>query len=154
MPYTLRNQKVELFPTMYYRSSIDLGDAAQDSLFEFGFGFHPDLSQERVRHFAKKRFNQIKPRAVLGRVDVTKAVRPRCQVGARLPGDMGRMIIQNNPNRHPSRIISVQVLEQRDELPAAMSLLDPRHDVPVMQIQRSQDRKSPVPFVFRVATDG
>ncbi len=117
---------------MHYRSGIDFGDPAQNSLFEFGLGVHPDLPQERVRHLAKERFDQIEPRTMLGRVNITKAVGSRCQVGARLLGDVGRMIIQNNPNRHPGRIMGVQVFEQRDEFPAAMTLLDPRHDVPVM----------------------
>src|SRR5437867_7463496 len=144
MVYTLSNQKIELFPTMHHGSSIDLRDPAQNSFFEFGFGFDPDLPQEGMRHLAKERFHQIEPGAVLGRVNITKAVGSGCQVGTRLLGDVSRMIIQNNPDRHPGRIIGVQVFEQRDELPAAMSLLYPRYHVPVLQIQRSQDRKSPM----------
>src|SRR6266699_1220332 len=145
--YVSGSQKIELFPTMHYRSSIDFRDATLNPFFEFSFGFHSDLPEKSVRHLAKKRFDQIQPGTVLGRVDVTKAVRPCCQIGARFLGDVSRMIIQNNPNGHPRRIISIQVFEQRHKLPAAMSLLDSRHHVPVVQVQRSQDRKGPVPFV-------
>ena len=86
---------------MDYRSGIDFRDPAQNSLFEFGLGLHPDLSQKRVRHLAKERLDQIEPRTVLGRVNITKAVGSRCQVGPRLLGDVSRMVVQNNPNRPP-----------------------------------------------------
>src|SRR6266576_6461146 len=98
MPYTSRSQKIELFPTMHDRSSIDFGDPAQDSLLKLLFGFHTDLPQERVRHLTEKRFHQIEPGTVLRRVDITKAIRPCCQVSACLLGGVRRMIIQNHPN--------------------------------------------------------
>ena len=69
-----RSQQIEVFPTMHDRSSINLGDPAQDSLFKFGFRFYSDVPQESVRHLAKERFNQIEPRPMFGRVDITEAV--------------------------------------------------------------------------------
>jgi hypothetical protein len=35
-------------------------------------GLHPDLLQERVRHLAKERFDQIEPRTMLGRVHAAR----------------------------------------------------------------------------------
>ena len=120
---------------MHYRSGIDFRDPAQDSFFEIGLGTYPDLPQERMRHLAKERFHQIEPGAVLGRVNILKTVGPGCQVSARLLGDVSRVIIQNNPDGHLERVVGIQIFEQCDKFPAAMSFLHSRHDMTVMQIQ-------------------
>ena len=60
---------------MHYRGGVDFGDSAQDSILELGFGFHAHVSQERPGHFPKERFHQVEPGAMLGRVNIRKAVR-------------------------------------------------------------------------------
>ena len=123
---------------MYHGSRIDLGNPEEDSLFEFRFGFDPDLPQERVRHLAKKGLHQVEPQAMFGRVDVRETVRPTRQISARLLRDVRRVVVQDNSDRQLGRIIGVQIFEQRDKLPAPMSFLDSSHHMPVVQIQRSQ----------------
>ena len=108
---------------MHDRRSIHLSNSKQDSLFEFRFGFDPDLPQKRARHLPKQGFHQIEPGAMLGRVNVREAVGPRCQVGARFFRDVRRVIVQDDPNRHSGRVVGIQILQQRDKLPAAMPLL-------------------------------
>ena len=84
---------------MHHRRRVDFRDPKENALFEFRLGFDPDLPQESVRHLPKECFDQIKPGTVLGRVNVGETIRSSGQVGARLFGDVSRMIVQNNPNR-------------------------------------------------------
>src|SRR5438552_2029530 len=74
------------------RRRIDLGNSQENSLFEFLFGFDADMAQERVSHLPEKRFHQVEPRTVFGRMHVLERVGLGPQIGARLLGNMSRMV--------------------------------------------------------------
>src|ERR1035438_6032034 len=52
----------------------------------------------------------------------------------------GRMIVQNDSNGAADRVVSVEILEQSDEFPAAMPPLNTSCDMTLVKIQRRQDR--------------
>ena len=79
------------------------------------------MSEERTRHLAEQRLDNVKPRAVSGSIDVLETIGPGGQKGPRLLGDVGRMIVQNQPDGEVGRIVTIQVLQQGDKLPAAMA---------------------------------
>lgn len=64
---------------------------------------------------------------------------------------MRRVVVQDQPDRTIRRIVSIQILEQGDELHASVPLLDARGDVPVMQVQRCQDRPRAIADVLMIA---
>ena len=154
MMYGLQASRVDHRASIVYysdRSGAVGGNPLKNPRFEFRLGPNPDLSQERARHLAKERFHQIQPRAMRGRVDVAEAVGPASQIGACLLGNMGRMIVKDHPYDHMGRVMSIHIFEQRDEFPAAMPVLDPGHDMPVVQIQRRQNGQCSMPLVLIVA---
>ena len=57
---------------------------------------------------------------------------------------MRRVVVQQDSNDGFSRIVRVEILEKTNELAAAMPALDAGSDVPVMQIEGSQDRDRPI----------
>src|SRR6202049_2190484 len=71
--------------------------------------------------------------------------------GSGLLGDMRRMIVQNDSDGAVGRVVLVEILEQSNEFPAAMSPLDTSGDMPLVQIQRREDRTRPKTFVFVIA---
>ncbi len=85
-----------------------------------------------------------------GRQHVLKPVGARLQIRARLFRGMTGVVIQDHANRAIRRIMGVQILEQRDELRAPVPLLDARGDVPVMQVQRCQNRPSAIANVLMI----
>src|SRR5229473_3312671 len=69
--------------------------------------------------------------------------------GSGLFGDMRRMIVQNDSNGAAGRVVLVEILEQSDEFPAAMSPLDTSCDMTLVQIQRREDRTRPKAVCIR-----
>ncbi len=120
------------------RFLIDFGDSLQNSVLQLLPGSNSDVFEKRSSHLAKQGLGDVKPGAV-GRCEhVFKPVGTFGQPGACLSGDMRRMIIQDDPDRTTGRIPDVQLCQQGDEFNAPVTLLDPRNNVPVVQIQRRQ----------------
>jgi hypothetical protein len=65
-----------ILPSEYHRSGIHFLEVQVDSLDEFLFAVHPDLSEHAAGHLAEHILHQIEPRAVLGNEDELKALRP------------------------------------------------------------------------------
>src|SRR5713101_7222324 len=81
------------------------------------------------------------------RVYVLKAVGAGGQVSSRLSGGVGGVIVEDDANGAIGWIVCVQILEQQDEFRASVPFFNPRRDMPVVQIQRRQNRpgsKAPV----------
>src|ERR1035441_2823374 len=64
------------------------------------------------------------------------------------------MIVKNDPNRAGCRIVSIEILEQRDELATPVTPLDPSDDVAIVEVQCGQNRACPQALVFMVACRG
>ena len=133
---------------------VHLCNTLQDTIPQLLPGLDPNVSEERAGHFAKERLDNIEPGPVRGRMHVLKSIGPRRQVGAGFFGNMRGMVIQNDPYRRVRWILRVQVLEQRNELPAAMPPFDSRRDMARVQIQGRQDGARAQPFVLMVAGHG
>src|SRR5216684_5117521 len=82
---------------------------------------------------------------------ILKAIGAGSQVGLSLFGNVRRMVVQNDPYGAAGRVVLVEILEQSDEFPAAMSPLDTSCDMTLVQIQRREDRTRPKAFVFVIA---
>src|SRR3970040_2413721 len=63
------------------------------------------------------------------------------------------MIIQNDPYRGFSGIISIQFFQQSNKFAASMSVMNLSNDMAIMQIQRRQNRQSPKALVFIIPHD-
>src|SRR5258708_8869027 len=90
---------------------------------------------------------------MLRRQDILKAVGTRGQKRLGFFGNMGGMIIQDDSDSAFRGIPRVEVAQQTDELNTAVAILDPRRDVAVLEVQRSQYRACAKPLVLMVAAD-
>jgi hypothetical protein len=64
------------------------------------------------------------------------------------------MIVQDDPNRAVGGVPGIEVGQKTGEFEAAMTALDPRCDVPVVQIQRCKDRAGARTFVLVITANG
>src|SRR5713226_9157777 len=64
------------------------------------------------------------------------------------------MVVQDQPDGAVRRIVSVQILQQGNELYAAMTLFHTGDYVAVVEIQRRQNGPGPIPDVLVIARDG
>src|SRR5206468_6310429 len=83
-------------------------------------------------------------------VNVFETIGTCGQKGSGLLRDVGRMIVQNEPNGAVRRVGGVEVLQQGDKLPAAMTPLDVRRYMTGMQVKGRQDGASPQAFILVV----
>src|SRR3972149_5137218 len=81
-------------------------------------------------------------------MNINKSPRRTGQIFHRLFRDVSRMVVQNNTNGGSCRIIISYFLQQRYKLRASMPIMNLGNDMTAMQIQGSQDRQGPQPFVF------
>src|SRR5258707_7394709 len=109
------------------------------------------MPEEGAGHLSEEGLDDVEPGAMFGCVHVDESVGAGCQILPCLTRDMRRVVIQQDSNDGFSRIVSVEILEKTNELAAAMPALDAGSDVPVVQIDGSQDRDSYHPAVLVVA---
>ena len=64
------------------------------------------------------------------------------------------MIVEDEPQGTVLGVVSIQVSQQGNELPAAMTAFDPTGDVARMQIQGGQNGARPQSFVLMIAGHG
>src|SRR5438876_11354186 len=64
------------------------------------------------------------------------------------------MIVEDESQGTVLGVVSIQVSQQGNKLPAAVTALDPTGDVARMQIQGGQNGASPQTLVFMIASDG
>jgi hypothetical protein len=70
------------------------------------------MSEKRSTHLGEEGFHQVEPGPVLGRMDILEPVGTSGQIGPGFLGDIGRMVVQNDPDPGMGRIIGVQILSQ------------------------------------------
>src|SRR6218665_2698956 len=87
------------------------------------------MAQEGSGHLREDRLHEIEPRAVLGGMDVLEAPRAACQVGHRLLGGVGAVVVQYDADDRLARIVLMQAFEQGDELATAVARLDVGDDL-------------------------
>jgi len=136
---------------MYHRTGIDFFDTFQYSLAKFLPGLHPDVPKKRSGHFSEQRLDDVQPGSMGRREHVLKSVGAGCQKRPRLFGNVCRVIVQDKPDRPFGWVVGVQILQQRDELPAAVTPFDSRRHMAVVQIQPGQNRAGPQALVFVIA---
>lgn len=132
--------QVKVFPSVHDRVGVDFGNALLDPLLEFGPGGNTDMSEKCSIHLGEEGFHRVEPRPVLRRMDILESVGTSGQVDPGFLGDIGRMVVQNDPDPGMGRIAGVQVLEKGDEFLAPMPLLYPGDDMAGGEIQGGQDR--------------
>src|ERR1700752_1424200 len=111
--------------------------------------------RRKVRAILEKvAFDQIKPGAMPGCVNVLEAPGARGELGHGLPGDVGRMVVQHHADDGLARIVLVQAFEQRDELHTAVALLDVGEDVSRVQVDSGENRYRAPTHILVVAPYG
>ena len=141
-------------PPVNYRFGVDFRDALENAAPEFLPGLNPDVLQEGARHLPKERLDNIQPRAVRGGQNVFESVGAGGQERLGFLREVRRVVVQNQANHTVRGVVVIQVLEQGDELPNAVTLLHPRRHVTIMQIQARQNGTRTQAFVFVIAGHG
>src|SRR5258708_5754396 len=138
---------------MNHWSRIDFRDSQQDAFAQLFPGTDSDVTQKGASHLAKEGLHNIKPRSMFGCQHVLEPVGAGCQKGLGFLGDVRRMVVQNDPYGAVGRIVLVQILKQSDKFAAAMSPLNARSNVALVQVQRRQNRTCSEALVFMIAAD-
>ena len=107
---------------------VDLGNALLNPVFEIGQELDPDVTKKGPAHLGEEGLDQVEPRAVLRCMHIFEPVGAGGQIGPGLLGDMGRMVVQDDPDLGFGRVVGIQILEQGDEFPAPMPFLHPAND--------------------------
>ncbi len=105
-------------------------------------------------HLGKQGLHQVEPGAVLGSMHIFEPVGAGGQKHPGFPGDMSRMVVQNDPDPGMRRIIGIQILEEGDEFLASMPFLDPGNDMAGREIQGGQNRGYSQSDILMIARDG
>ena len=124
---------------MHDRVGVDLGNTLLNPVFEIGQGLDPDVTKKGPAHLGEQGLDQVEPRAVFGCMHILEPVGPGGEIGSSFLGDMGRMVVQDDPDLGFGRVVGIQILEQGDEFLAPMPFLHPGNDMAVMKVQCGQD---------------
>jgi hypothetical protein len=109
------------------RLLVDVIDGGQDALREFLFGDDAHVAQHGAGELGEEALNEVQPRAMLRSEGKFEAALRLCrEPGFGFLGRVGRMIVEDNFDRGRSRIGRVEELQEFDELPRAVALLDKR----------------------------
>ena len=102
---------------------VDVIHGSHDAILEFLFGCNADVAQDGACKLGKEAFNQVQPGAMLGSEGKFEAARRLLgEPGFGLLGDVRGMIVEDQLDRGPGWIGSVEELEKFDELAAAMAV--------------------------------
>ena len=105
--------------------AIEEVDGGDDAFPELLFGRDADMAQHGAGQLGEEALDEVEPRAMLGSEGELEAARGLLgEPGFGLPGDMRGMIVEDEVDRGVGRIGFVETLEERDELAAAMAVLD------------------------------
>jgi hypothetical protein len=119
--------------------SINVIDGSHDAVLEFLFGSHADVAQNGAGEFGEETLDQVEPGAVLGcKGELEAALGLGGEPSFRLPGDVRRMIIEDQLDRRIRRIGGVEELEEFDELATAVSIFNQGMDFAGEQIDPGQ----------------
>ena len=134
------------------RRGVDFGDSQQDAIAKLLPGSDADVPKKGARHLAEKGLYDIKPRPMLRREHVLKAIGTSSQESLSLFGNVGGVVVQHDAYGAPGRIVLVEILEQRDEFATAMPALNAGCDMALVQIQRRQNGTGSKASVFMIAS--
>src|SRR3982074_3634017 len=100
-----------------------------DALFQLVFRGHPDVTQDRASELGEESLDEVQPRTMLGREGEREASRwSSVEPGSCFSRYVGGMIIEDELDRGAGRISGVEMLEEFDELSAAVALSPARRD--------------------------
>jgi hypothetical protein len=91
-----------------------------------------------ARHLPEHGLRKIQPGDVVGGQDIPEPIGSARQIGTRLVGYRRGVIVQDQADG-AGRIAAIQIFEQRNELYASVTRLDPSRDVCVMEFQTRQN---------------
>jgi hypothetical protein len=105
--------------------AIEFVHGCHDAILEFLFGCDADVAEHGAGELGKETLDEVEPGAMLGREGELKAASKLVgQPSLGLLGDMGRVIIKDQPDRRMGRIGSVDKLEKFDKFATAVAILD------------------------------
>ena len=135
--------------------AIEEVDGCQDAIPELLFGRDADMAQHGAGQLGEEALDEVEPRAMLGSEgELEAAIGLLGEPGFGLPGDMRGMIVQDKVDRRVGRIGFVETLEERDELAAAMAVLDHGVNLAGHKVDAGQQGDRAVALVFVVAGEG
>ena len=104
------------------------------------------MPQDGTGEFREEALDEIEPRAVIGGESEFEAVhRLIGKPGFGFPRDMCRMIVEDQLDRCARRIGGIEKLEEFDEFPAAMAILDQRMDLAGDEVDAGQSPAATLP---------
>src|SRR5258706_9034919 len=109
------------------------------------------MTQECACHLAKECLHDVEPRSMFGCQHVLEAIGAGRQKSMGFFGNVRRMVVQNDPYSAVRRIVLVEIFEQRDEFPAAMSPFNACRNMALMQVQCRENGTCSETFVFMIA---
>src|SRR6185312_9794159 len=116
--------------------------------------FDPDVTQDRTGELGEETLDQVQPGAVLGREGEFEAARRSVgEPGFRLFGDVCGMIVEDQTDRRISWIGGIDQLEKRDELAAAVAVLDQGMDLAGDKVDAGQQADRTVALVLKLARE-
>jgi hypothetical protein len=109
---------------------VEIIHGGDEAILELLLGGDANVPQDGTGEFREEALDEIEPRAVIGGESEFEAVhRLIGKPGFGFPRDMCRMIVEDQLDRRACRIGGVEKLEEFDEFPAAMAILDQRMDL-------------------------
>src|SRR5208337_4096220 len=112
-------------PSMDDGVSVELVHCGDDALLEFLFRCDSDVAQDGASKLGEETLDDIEPGAVLGGEGEFEAAGGLLgEPSFGLPGDVRRMIVEDQLDRRVGRIGGVEKLEEFDEFAAAVAILD------------------------------
>ncbi len=132
--------------------AIDVVDGGHDSVLEFLFGRNADVAQNGACELREEALDEIEPGAVLRGEDEGEAPFGSLgEPGLGFPGNMGRVIVEDELDRSRRRVGGVELLQEGDEFAGPVSLLDAGVDLAGQKVDAGQEAQRPVPDIFVIA---
>jgi hypothetical protein len=132
-------------------SFVEVTHGGHDAVLEFLFGCDPDVAQDGAGELGEEALDQVQPGAVLGREGKFEAARRSVgELGFRLLGDVCGMIVEDQTDR---QIGGIDQLEKRDELAAAVAVLDQGMDLAGDKVDAGQQADRAVALVLKLARE-
>jgi hypothetical protein len=98
--------------------------------------------------------HQVQPGAVFRGEHELKTIRPGPEIGVRLPGRVGGVVVEDNLSLDVGGVVRVQPLQELDEFRAPMARADQAQQLPRGEIQARQQAARPLADIFIVPLPG
>ncbi len=125
---------------------VEIIHGGDEAILELLLGGDANVPQDGTGEFREEALDEIEPRAVIGGESEFEAVhRLIGKPGFGFPRDMCRMIVEDQLDRRARRIGGIEKLEEFDEFPAAMAILDQRMDLAGDEVDAGQSPAATLP---------